>query len=413
MARRSQRSSATDISAAAAAYREARFSDAATIIDRDLPNVAGSTFGDAAILRARIYLKTDPAAAVAFLVRSRGRIRPKAQNAAVEMLLGVGYARLGDEKTALGKLKSASILAAESSQLTHEIAYHRAALAWISRKLDVAERELAAVFPNLEGDTLLEAHVLRGAICAARGKIAEQGAILLEATDIVARTPAPGVLPWAIIASQLAYLARELPGTALRDAAHREAARIPWTTDLTGLRFTLLRALAWRHALEGDYFNAFRILKEAAKLAPTDAWVVTATTDRAYLATVLNERRWAEQELTEAHELASRVNWRSLDGEESFSLLDLAELYAPIDASLALAYVARYKDAGTRFAATLASRDDRRVGAQESYAFGVVQLALGERSEAQRLLRQAFTVYDSIGYDWRPNGTRTCRSDER
>jgi len=297
------------------------------------------------------------------------------------------------------------MLARGESRLTNEIGYHRAALAWISRRLDVAERELAAVLPHLDGDTLLEAYVARGAIYAARGKITEQGAILLEATDIVARTPAPGVLPWAIIASQLAYLARELPGTALRDAAHREVARIPWTADLAGVRFTSLRALAWRHALEGDYFNAFRILKEAAKIAPTDAWVVTATTDRAYLATVLNERRWAEQELTEAHELASRVTWRSLDGEESFSLLDLAELYAPIDASLALAYVARYKDAGTRFAATLASRDDRRVGAQESYAFGVVQLALGERSEAQRLLRQAFTVYDSIGYDWRAGRT--------
>ena len=411
MAQRSKLSAATDISSAAAAYREARFSDAAAILDRHLEGIAGSTFGDAAILRARIYLKTDPAAAVAFLVRSNARIKAQAQNAAVEMLLGVGYARLGDEKTALANLKSASMLARGDSQLTNEIAYHRAALAWISRKLEVAERELAAVFPKLDGDTLLEAYVLRGAISAARGRITEQGAILLEATDVLARATAPGVLPWAIIASQLAYLARELPGTALRDAAHREAARIPWTGDLAGLRFTLLRALAWRHALEGDYFNAFRILKMAGKIAPTDAWVVTATTDRAYLATVLNERRWAEQELTEAHELASRVNWRSLDGEESFSLLDLAELYAPIDASLALAYVARYKDAGTRFAATLASRDDRRVGAQESYAFGVVQLALGERSEAQRLLRQAFAIYDSVGYDWRAGRTALALAD--
>jgi DNA-binding CsgD family transcriptional regulator len=405
MAQRSKPSAVTDISAAATAYREARFSDAATILDRDFDSLTAPQFGDAAILRARIYLKTDPAAAVAFLVRSNARIKAKAQSAAAEMLLGVGYGRLGDEKTALAKLKSAAILARGESQLTNEIEYHRAALAWISRKLDVAERELAAVSPKLDGDTKLEAYVLRGAISAARGKITEQGAILLEATDTLAHMSAPGVLPWAIVASQLAYLARELPGTAIRDAAHREAARIPWTQDLAGLRFTLLRALAWRHALEGDYFNAFRILKEAGKLAPTDAWVVTATTDRAYLATVLNERRWAEQELTEAHELASRVNWRSLDGEESFSLLDLAELYAPIDASLALAYVARYKDAGTRFAATLASRDDRRVGAQESYAFGVVQLALGERSEAQRLLRQAFAVYDSIGYDWRAGRT--------
>ncbi len=390
-----------DLTAAVSAYREARFLDAAEILDRLSGTAARGDVGKAALLRARIHLKTDPATGVSFLAGASARFRTKSERAEAEMLLGVGYARLGDEKAALAKLESAETFAAGAPSLAAEIGYQRSTVAWISRKLDVADRELTRVFPSLSDELLLEAYVARGAIAAARGKVTEQGAILLEALDVLGRLSSPPVLPWAVIGTQLGFLARELPGTALRDAARRAMSRVPWTRDLAGLQFTLMRALAWRHALDGDYFNAFRLLKNATAIAPSEGWIVTATTDRAYLATVLQERRWAEQELSEAHDLAGRVHWRALDGEESFALLDLAELFAPIDASLALAYVARYKDAGTRFAATLASRDDRRVGAQESYAFGIVQLALGELAEAQRLLRDSFAVYDAIGYDWR------------
>jgi DNA-binding NarL/FixJ family response regulator len=37
----------------------------------------------------------------------------------------------------------------------------------------------------------------------------------------------------------------------------------------------------------------------------------------------------------------------------------------------------------------------------ESYSFGMVQHALGESDEAARLLREAWKIYDRIGYDWR------------
>jgi DNA-binding CsgD family transcriptional regulator len=213
------------------------------------------------------------------------------------------------------------------------------------------------------------------------------------------------VLHWAVIASQIAYLAREMPSRALRDAAFAELPRVPWTADLADYRFTMLRAVGWRSALEGDYFNAFRRLKDARAVAPTDAWRVMSSCDRAYFATVLGERRWAEQELSDAHELAAAVPWATLEGEERFALCVLAELFAPRDPSLALSYVAKYKDAGSRFARTLASHDDRRVGALESYSFGIVQRALGENDEAVRLLRDAWKIYDRIGYDWRAGRT--------
>ncbi len=390
-----------DLTEAMRAFRAARFADASAILDAGIERLSGAQFADAAMLRARILLKRDAAAALAFLSRAASRLRSERARARADMLSGLAYGRLGDPRAAAAKFKSAKTLAGGDLAVTNELAYFRAQVAWISRKIDIADREIASVYASLEGDLLVEATIGRSANAAARGNVREQGAILLEALRVARDAVEPNVYLWAVAATQVAYLARELPGTALRDAAYSEIARIPWTTDLAELHYTMARAVAWRHALEGDYFNAFRRFKDAASLAPSPGWAVTASCDRAYFATVLGEHRWADQELSDAHELVDRVDWRSLDGEERFALLVLAELYAPRDASLALSYVARYKDAGPRYAATLASRDDRRVDAQEAYAFGIVQLALGDRPEASRLLREAYATYDAIGYDWR------------
>jgi len=403
---------------ARAAYRRADFSGAAAALDA---MAAGADWsGASALLRARIYLKRDPAGALAHLARCAGAFSTPRERAEADMLQGVSYARLGDPPAAEACFADAARLASRGDALALEITYQRAAAAWIVRDLDAADRLLREVLTAASGelpvegsasselpgasassDLLVEAYVLHGAIAAARGDVAGQGAILLDALGLVHASDAPSVLHWASIASQIANLAHELPSASLRDAAFTELGAVPWTLDLAELRFAMVRSVAWRRALDGDEFNAFRLLKEAATLAPTDAWRVTAYCDRAYFATALGERRWAEQELSDAHELASRVTWTALDGEERFALSELAELFAPRDAALALAYVARYKDAGKRYARTLASHQDRRVDAMEAYSFGVVQLALGRRAEAERLLRDAWDVYDELGYDWR------------
>jgi len=385
----------------AAAYRRAEFSAAAGALDE---LAAGRPLSaEAALLRVRIALRRRrPAEALEMLGRSASRFTTARARAEAALFSGAAYSRLGDERAAKAQFKRAASLAPDDRELALDIAHHRAVDAWFARKLDSAEAlldELDALGPT--GDLLLEALVVRGAVAASRERLAEQGAILLDALRALHAMPDPPALSWAVIASQIAYLAREMPGDALRDAAFAELAAVPWTPDLAEYRFTMLRAVGWRHALEGDYFNAFRRLKDAHAAAPSDGWRVMSSCDRAYFATVLGERRWAEQELSDAHELAATVPWTTLDGEERFALSILAELAAPRDPALALSYVARYKDAGKRFALTLASSDDRRVVAMESYSFGVVQHALGESAEAARLLREAWKIYDRIGYDWR------------
>jgi DNA-binding CsgD family transcriptional regulator len=167
------------------------------------------------------------------------------------------------------------------------------------------------------------------------------------------------------------------------------------------LHFHATRAIAWRHALEGDEFNAFRRLKEALGAANSDAWRVAALTDRAYLAAALGERRWAAQELRDAHELASSLDWNAIAGEEKLALPVLAELFASRDPSVAINYVSTFANVDKNFPRILSSRRDRRVEALEAYSLGRVQLALGETQEAKRLLSRAWSIYDRLGIQWR------------
>jgi DNA-binding CsgD family transcriptional regulator len=389
----------TPFAQARACYRRADFSVAAAALDEVAARVGWSP--EAALLRARIYLKREPAVALAHLARTAPAFVRSHERAESEMLQGVSYARLGDAVAANSCFANAERLLDPAYELARELTYQRAAAAWIVRDLAAAEQLLDGLEARATGDLELEVLVLRGTIASARGDVAGQGAIMLEALGRVHASSDRSVLHWAAIASTIANLAHELPGTSLRDAAFAELGAVPWTQDLAERRFAMVRSVAWRRALDGDEFNAFRLLKEAASLAPTDAWRVTAYCDRAYFATALGERRWAEQELSDAHELAARVEWNALDGEERFALSELAELFAPRDAALALAYVARYKDCGKRYARTLSSHQDRRVDAMEAYSFGVVQAALGRRDEAVRLLQEAWNVYDALGYDWR------------
>ncbi len=381
-------------------YRRAKFTALARRLDEALAGLAPGEFEDAVILRARIYLSVDPTRAIEFLASNGTRLRSKGHRARAEMLLGMAFARLGDDRAASAKFKSAASLGANDESLEAEIPFQRATAAYFSRRFDVAERELTVWGPRFVDDILLRANNLRGAIAAARGKFSEQGAILLENLRLIRNTSEPPVEMWALTTSNVAVLARDLPGTALRDAAYANYDAVPWTPDLAVFHFKTARDIGWRYALDGDYFNAFRKFKEALALAPTSAWRVTAAADRAYLATMLGEERWAEQELSDAQEAASRTDWLALEYEESIALLVLAELFAPRDAPLALSYVARYKSTEGRLSRLTIARDDQRKAAHEAYAFGIVQAALGERVEAERLLRESYATYDAIGYDW-------------
>jgi DNA-binding CsgD family transcriptional regulator len=194
--------------------------------------------------------------------------------------------------------------------------------------------------------------------------------------------------------STLAVLACEMDLPGAIDAVEQNLREDPWPPHLNLQRFTALKALGWKCALSGDYFNAFRYLRKSMAHAPSPAWQAMAALDRAYLARCLNEERWSRQELGEAEELAETVDWNAARDEERVALLLLAELFAAVDTARAEQFMAAFQQIEP-------GEGDDRLRAQADYFAGVAQLGMGNAKLAVKLLRESFAVYDRIAYDWR------------
>lgn len=388
------------IDLARADFQSANFHAAAkrlTALLEAAPNLA-----DAALLLARVELRLgNPSEALSVLTR-HARNAKRSAKAEAATLKAVAFARLGDTDSSRAQFRSAESLLAEGDELRAELTYHMAASEWMERRLDRASKLLDRIPESRSANLDLHIAITRGAIASASENLPAQGAILLDALRRVRGAVADvEVYLYAMLVTQVAALAVELPSTELRDAALSNIDGVAWTDDISDLHFHAVRAIAWRHALEGDEFNAFRRLKEALAAARSDAWRVAALTDRAYLAAALGERRWAAQELRDAHELASTIDWNAVAGEEKLALPVLAELFAGRDPSVAIGYVTTFTNVGKNYPRILSSRRDRRVEALEAYSLGKVQLALGERAEAKRLLTSAWSIYDRLGIQWR------------
>lgn len=384
---------------ARAAFQSANFDTAAEQLHRVLSQSPAAV--EAALLLARVELRRgDPPGAVAALTRHVRNARREAK-AEAAMLKGVAFSRLGDMASSRAQFRDAASLLKPEDELRGELTYHTAAAEWIERRLDRAAKFLNQIPPVRSPDLDLHVSILRGAIASANENLPEQGALLLQALRRLRSPKDAEVYLYGMLITHIASLSEELPGTELRDAAIVHVDKVPWTSEIADLHFHAVRAIAWRHALEGDEFSAFRRLKEALATANSDAWRVAALTDRAYLAAALGEKRWAAQELRDAHELASTIDWNAVAGEEKLALPVLAEMFAERDPAVAIAYVTTFTNIGKNYPRILSSRHDRRVEALEAYSLGRVQLALGERGEAKRLLTQAWSIYSEFGMPWR------------
>lgn len=383
---------------ASAAYRSAEFSRAHSLLERLL---SAEQDAGAALLLARADLKRgNPSQALTDLTKYARCLKARPAQAEAALVKGIAFARLGDPKSAKAQFGSARDLLKTGDALYAELLYQEAAASWIERKLDAAQKTLDKLGSNLPADVAIQAKILRGAIASAQEDLPAQGAILLQAVQTTDPSSV-NVQLYAALVTQVAALTVELSSASLRDAAREKASAVRWTDDIADLHFHTMRALAWRYALEGDEFNAFRRLKDAANATNSLPWRVAALTDRAYLADALGERRWAAQELRDAHDLALTVNWASVEGEEKLALPVLAELFASRDPAVAVHYLTTFQKVGHDYPRTLSSNNDRRVRALEAYSLGKVQAALGDNAEAERLLKEAWKIYSDLGISWR------------
>jgi DNA-binding CsgD family transcriptional regulator len=384
-------------------YRRGEFAEVSVALDNDL-NASGALPADLINLRARLYIKKDAPGGLQFLSRhSRGF--KGAALAEATMLSGVLYARSRDDRMTEISLDKADDLLKklDAPGLRDELAYHRASWLWTKDRRDDAEAIVVALRASKVKDVRVRAKILESLIASSRERYFEQAALSLEAYRLAMDNDDVELQAYAT--RNLATLARELPMPQLRDVAKGAVERVPWTRDLREEQFKAVRAVGWCCALDGDYLNAFRLLKAASGLATSDHWRVTAALDRAYLARCLGEPRWSEQELLEANTLARDLDWHGRTSEEHGALVVLAELYSEIDGALSLAYLARYRELGQIVKPTEAFAHDQRMGAMADHSTGVVHARLGDTQAAIANLEAAWEVLSTVHYDWRAGRT--------
>lgn len=384
-------------------FDEGQFQEAVQLYDAHARK-SGIPIG-AVFLRARCYLREPNGEHKAVVLLNKLSLRDGDEDAIRrDTLLGAAYAAAGDLRASDSKFKAAlaGARAIGDRELLAEVAYRvgRRYAVWAS-DLDEARKYLQFIRSGKSLQSQLDALQLEAAILSRETRVREEARVLTEL--LLSLNPQSNDhmenRAWSL--HTLSALARE---TYLPDALpliERYLATASWPPDFAVLRFQTTKALAWAKALQGDYFNAFRFLKQTALSAPDDAWRTMVLCDRAYLARVRGEDTWSRQELSDAEEAAEHTEWEQREDESTVALLLLAELVAPINAAQASGYLARFRKLGGIKERRLLMKGDERFQALIDYSTGVVEVSLGDRRLAMEALKSALSIYERSGFEWR------------
>ena len=381
-------------------YESGEYAQASALYDQHVGSAQRSI--GAAILRARIALHSNVPQAVAILNDLRPA-RGSIESVWREMLLGYASALTGDYDGADERFATAlkTTRTLRDVDLASAIAYRMGQRHLMTNNPARARDAWAIVRESRSPAAHLNALHLESYIYSREGRLRDQARVLAELLNSIDPRETRWMEHRAWATHTLAALARELFIPESVPEVERQLGGTRWPRDFLVNRFQATKALGWAKALQGDYLNAFRFLKQSADLAPSDAWRTMALCDRSYLARALGEPRWSRQELLDAEEGALSVRWDECRGEESIALLLLAELFSPIDSAKASSYLAQFRETGEMRMPRSLLKADARLAALIDHGAAVVDVALGNKKLAVTRLRRALDVYRRLGYDWR------------
>jgi DNA-binding CsgD family transcriptional regulator len=282
-----------------------------------------------------------------------------------------------------------------------EAFYQKGAIAWMQHEHREAEDAAVVQLNSADPNNRARARILLSWIALRRGEVLKQVDELQKALDELDAAPEPDQYFRANALFTLALLCRELP---LRDIAVRVRSifeGMPWTPGLQLARFQITRFIAAMEELQGNELAAFAGFKKAMRLAPSEHWSVLCFLDRAALARNTGETAFAAEQLQEGHEIAQRLSWNDVTGEERSALLVLAELFAHENAAIAEQYLARFRSLGSTVIPLLSYGTDPRVRGFEAYSQGVAWLRLGDAQEGKAALTEAWDIFEDFNYAWR------------
>jgi DNA-binding CsgD family transcriptional regulator len=285
--------------------------------------------------------------------------------------------------------------------LYDEALYYKSAIAWMQHEHQEAEEAAKIQLTSNDPNNRARARIVLSWVALRQGDVLRQADELQKALDEIDSATQPDQYFRANALLTLGLLCRELP---LHDVAERVRGifhELPWTNGLQREHFQVTRFLASVDELAGNELAAFAGFKKAMRIAPSEHWRVLSFLDRALLAKNTGELAFATEQLQEAHEIAQRVSWNDVTGEERSALLVLADLFAYENAAIAEQYLARFRSLGSNVVPLLSYGTDPRVRGFEAYSQGVTWLRLGDTGEGKAALTEAWKIFEDFNYAWR------------
>lgn len=386
---------------AAELWQQARWPEAEAALDA-IP--AHELRGEALLLKTRLMMVRDPAAAVAFagsLLAGRQSARFRAE---VLVLLGNGLSQIGEYAEADERFARAESASGDDVDLLAKVALYRSMSLMLQNRVDRIEPLIATIKAARNPDIRAQSAAMHAVLLRYREQYRAQIPILVQALIELRASENSNLWVRCSLLHMLAEIVADFWEPTLATLIEEQFESIRWHEGIAVWHFFISRALSWWYALAGDSFNAFRYLKRAVELPVRDALAVLNHADRAYLARGLGERIWAQQELSYADEASRSVAWeaeRDARDDSSIALASLAELYARVDPTKASEFLARFQMFHQRLSSANTRRHDRIDRASACGTKGIVNAARGKLSEAVRSLQEAYEIYDEIGFDWR------------
>ncbi len=393
--------------AAVDAFRTARLDDC-------LSSLHARTDAEAATLRGRTLLRLgQPGSAADELCAFDDATLSTRIRAELRTIAGAALTRVGKRPEARKALDDARVWAyAGGAELSAELEYFD--FLWHFAGGDLAQAR-AAIARGLEIDASMgksESHLyslaairarffeMLGALEGTNENYKGQAQFLQRALEELDGSEIPDVWTHAALTANLAFLVRDLDLEGVGMLRERLNALLR-TSYLAPLVYGILRSLAWCAAMTGDHLGAFRDLREASNVAGTPSLQLLATIDRVLLAQGLRQNLTAREELERCQDLATRIDWERISGDERMGLLFLAQALAPHRARAGRTMLERYQRIKSKYSQATLARMDRRIRADEQFTEGVVARAEGNDAAAVRALLDAFEIWNAIGYRWR------------
>ncbi len=247
--------------------------------------------------------------------------------------------------------------------------------------------------------------VLRGLLHAAREEYKQQAGAILEGIGLLRQSDLPDMGMMSAALAMLSAMGREFHLPKVVEAVPQLEPILVWTEDLATERFQVFRLLAWAEAMNGRLISAIQHWNRARDFAKSSGSRLITHVDRAWIASLSNERISAKSELVIADYIL-RNEPLDNSGDEPAALAYMAEVMAEYHPARAKSILKQAKEMLPLVSADRLFKHDRILGALFSFSEAVVRAANGNRRLAIHRAEEALNIFDDVGY--KPRAARAA-----